>query len=518
MRISTIQAFNNGVNGLQNNYSNATRTQEQISTGKRLLTPADDPVASVRLLQLSQEEGLNSQYKTGITAAKNSLTAEETVLNSVGNVLQRIREIAVSAGNGAQDSTDKAALATELAQREDELMNLLNSRDAGGKYLFSGSKGDTQPFIRNSDGSYTYQGDEGQRNVQIASSTFLAVNDSGKALFENISNSNRVDTVKVAGSSDVRISLGVITDPVAYDKSFPKFSLPADGVTIRFTSDTEYAVFDASGTNPVLSNGVPATGVVKDGAAQYGGVRVGLNATPGAGDSFKLTPESQKHDTVAVSSSAPAGLVGASPTPEKPGVGIKFLSDRDYVVYDLSSPPDNLDTMTLDTVDKAQVLATGRFDDNPQTSNFVEYGGMRVQIDGTPTAGDTFAVSKNVDREKTSLLNTVADLRRMLQSGEDTPEGSRKIRDATAVAIGNLDLVNTQVLSVQGKIGARLNVIDSTESFLTDLNLVNKSVQSELEDLDYVEALSRMAMQTTVLQAAQQSYMKIANLSLFNYL
>ena len=77
MRISTIQAFNNQVAGLQKNYANVTRTQEQISTGKRILTPADDPVASVRLLQLSQEEALNGQYKSNITAAKNSLNSEE---------------------------------------------------------------------------------------------------------------------------------------------------------------------------------------------------------------------------------------------------------------------------------------------------------------------------------------------------------------------------------------------------------------------------------------------------------
>ncbi|PXC08568.1 flagellar hook-associated protein 3, partial [Pseudomonas aeruginosa] len=129
------------------------------------LTPADDPVGAVQLLQLNQEQALNSQYKSGITAAKNSLQQEETILNSVGTVIHRIREIAVQAGNGGLDASDKNALATELAQREDELLNLLNSRDASGKYLFSGSQGDTQPFVRNPDGTYSYNGDEGQREV-----------------------------------------------------------------------------------------------------------------------------------------------------------------------------------------------------------------------------------------------------------------------------------------------------------------------------------------------------------------
>ena len=101
MRISTIQAFNNGVQGLQKNYANAIRTQEQISTGNRILTPADDPVASVRLLQLEQQQSVLGQYKENLTAAKNGLAQEEVTLNSVNTVLQRVRELAVQAGNGA---------------------------------------------------------------------------------------------------------------------------------------------------------------------------------------------------------------------------------------------------------------------------------------------------------------------------------------------------------------------------------------------------------------------------------
>src|SRR3990167_1331554 len=101
MRISTIQAFNNGVTGLQRNYDDVTRTQEQISTGNRILTPADDPVASVRLLQLEQQQSVLGQYNENLAAAKSSLTQEEVTLNSVNTVLQRVRELTVQAGNGA---------------------------------------------------------------------------------------------------------------------------------------------------------------------------------------------------------------------------------------------------------------------------------------------------------------------------------------------------------------------------------------------------------------------------------
>ena len=87
MRISTIQQFNSGVRGISDNYSSVTRTQEQISSGKRLLTPADDPVATVRLLQLNQESNRLEQYSTNMTAANNSLTQEESILNSVNNAM-----------------------------------------------------------------------------------------------------------------------------------------------------------------------------------------------------------------------------------------------------------------------------------------------------------------------------------------------------------------------------------------------------------------------------------------------
>lgn len=432
MRISTIQAYNNSVGGLQKNYGNVTRTQEQISTGKRILTPADDPVASVRLLQLSQEQSLNDQYKSNITAAKNNLTTEESILDSVGNVLQRIREIAVEAGNGARDDSDRKALATELGQREDELLNLLNSKDASGKYLFSGSQGDQQPFVRNADGTYSYQGDESQRQVQIASSTLLGISDSGKALFEDVPNANRVITAGTAGNTGTgRISLGMVEDKVDYDTVFP------------------------SSNPPVATD----------------------------------------------------------------GVGIHFLDQNKYVVYDPAKLPAGYDWTTYDPITPpVGQLSTGAIDDDPLTKDYIRYGGVSVILDGTPKAGDEFSIKRDPGNEKRSLLNVVSDLRKALEKGGDDTESSKAIRDATGVAISNLDSASGQVLKGRGQIGARLNTIDSTETFIDDVKLVNAGVISDLQDLDYAEALSRLSMQSTILQAAQQSYVKISGLSLFNYL
>ncbi|SVJ79190.1 flagellar hook-associated protein FlgL [Klebsiella pneumoniae] len=86
------------------------------------------------------------------------------------------------------------------------------------------------------------------------------------------------------------------------------------------------------------------------------------------------------------------------------------------------------------------------------------------------------------------------------------------------VAISNLDSSNSQILTGQGRIGARMNVAESTETFIDDVTLVNTAVISQIQDLDYPEALSRLTLQSTIMDAAQQSFVKIRGLSLFNYL
>lgn len=400
MRISTLQAFNNGVSGLQRNYANVTRTQEQISTGNRILTPADDPVASVRLLQLDQQQSVLDQYNSNLTAAKNSLTQEEVTLNSVNTVLQRVRELAVQAGNGALDPEDRKSIASELREREDELLSLMNTRNARGEYLFSGFQGKTQPFVRTGDGSYRYDGDEGQRKLQIASSLSVPISDNGKSIFENVTNAARLSVTKAA-SSALDISEPLVSDEVAF--------------------------------------------------AGRGDITITFAASP---------------------------------------------NERNYTVSDANG----------------QSLGSGTLEEAPEAENKLVVGGVTVFVSGTPTAGETITLKED-GGPKQGILDTVGALRQAL---EDPGTGNGAVRDAVGAALTNLDHGMVSVDAARGNIGARLNVIESTLTDNEDVALVNKAVQAELRELDYPEALSRLSMQSVVLQAAQQSYVKISGLSLFN--
>lgn len=429
MRISTLQAFNNGVSGLQRNYANATRTQEQISTGNRILTPADDPVASVRLLQLEQQQSVLGQYNANLTAAKNSLTQEEVTLNSANTILQRVRELAVQAGNGALSSEDRKSIAAELSEREDELLSLMNTRNARGEYLFSGFQGKTQPFIRDGSGSYSYEGDEGQRKLQIASSLNMAISDNGKSIFQSITNAGRLATgpvINASPASTLSVSAALVSDEVAFSgaKAFP-----SDGIELEFQADGKYIIYQLP--------------------------RAGSSGT----------------DTV--------------------------------LAADLS------------------------MDSNPKSSDKLVFRGVTVHLEGKPAGGERVAIVlgsiESVDADgkinrgpvqnKQGILNTIANLRKDLENPSTTNSG---VRDAVAVALTNLDHGMISVDAARGNIGARLNVIETTQTDNEDVTLVNKAVQAELRELDYAEALSRLSFQTIILEAAQQSYVKISGLNLFN--
>jgi flagellar hook-associated protein 3 FlgL len=518
MRISTIQAFNNGVQGLQRNYANATRTQEQISTGNRILTPADDPVASVRLLQLEQQQNVLTQYNNNLTAAKNSLTQEEVTLTSVNTVLQRVRELAVQAGNGALSQADRSSIGSELRERENELLTLMNTRNARGEFLFSGFQGKSQPFVREADGSYSYRGDEGQRKLQIASSLNLAISDNGKKVFEDVRNAGRINTSVLSSptGSTLRASSPVVTDEVAFAGT-PGF--PATGIEIVFRDAPDQRSYDAYA--------YPWDGV----AAPLPGGSGQLDDKPEQSDNFLFKGVSFKFDGVSV------GGERVAVVPQSAGVMVSSASasaqDLRTVITDPFAFATNFPAGSANlSIANGAVAPNLNFTLNTTPPTGLDFSsdptsyplllstanGLSIRFDNPPSAGDSFVLSPDVSEEKQGILNTIAALRAVLENEPDTPIGNLNTRDAVAVALINLDNGMESVSRSQGEIGARLNIIESTQADNEDVSLLNKGVQADLRELDYAEALSRLSFQTIILEAAQQSYVKISSLNLFNQL
>jgi flagellar hook-associated protein 3 FlgL len=185
MRISTQTLYETGAAQLGTLQSSLVKTHQQIASGRRILTPSDDPVGAARSLEVSQSQSLNTQYGVNRQHAKSALGAVEGTLSSVTALLQDVKTNVIAAGNGTYSDTERGFLATELRGRFEQLLGLANSRDATGNYMFSGFQTATPPFSESAAGVVQYDGDQGQRLMQVDSTRQMAASSPGQTVFQS---------------------------------------------------------------------------------------------------------------------------------------------------------------------------------------------------------------------------------------------------------------------------------------------------------------------------------------------
>lgn len=277
MRVSTSQMFNLGLNAILSNQAGVAKAQLQVATGKRILTPADDPAGAKKILDLNETLELARQYQTNASTATSRLALEDSVLDGVGNLLQRVRELAIQGNNSTLTNTDRQAIAAEVGERLGELVGLANTRDANDEHLFAGFSTRTRPFATVAPGNIIYNGDQGQRELQIGPSYRVADGNSGTQVFQAILNGNGTfSTSENAGNAGTGVvGAGSVVDPTAW---------VADTYTISFTSATDFEVRDSGA-------GLVASGVYTTGAAiSFNGISVDFVGDPVTGDSFTVSP------------------------------------------------------------------------------------------------------------------------------------------------------------------------------------------------------------------------------------
>jgi flagellar hook-associated protein 3 FlgL len=397
MRISTAWNYQRAISMLLQQRSKLAHTQEQLSTDKRILEPADDPLGATQALGLDRALARTRQYQDNIGAASDRLDREEQALASAGDVLGKVRQLALEANNASQTNTTRSDIAVEVRQRIDQLRQIANTRDGRGEYIFSGYSTRTQPFAKGADG-VTYQGDNGQRLFQIGENQQIAAGDNGAEVFVRIPDGNGTFSVTPgainAGSGVVGESS--ITDPAVYNGAT---------YTVKFTASDAYEVQDSTGT------------VVKNGA----------------------------------------------------------FTDGDSI----------------------------------------DFEGIQFTLMGTPAAGDTFVAAPSANR---SIFKTLGNLADAIETPTSDGASSARLHNAVNAALNGIDQGAGNLLHVRGRIGARLNNLDGQKSLNSDDSLELKSRLSKIQDVDYAAAARRLTQQSTVLQAAQQAFIKVQGLSLFNFL
>ncbi|OQA31708.1 MAG: Flagellar hook-associated protein 3 [Betaproteobacteria bacterium ADurb.Bin341] len=325
MRVSSNQIFQSGVLGVSRNQADLLKLQNQLSTGRRVLTPADDPVAAAQAVVVAQSQSVNVQHLDAQGNAKSQLTTVEGYLSSLTDLLQNVRERLVQAGNSTLNAADRRAIGTELQARLEALTGLANATDGRGEFLFSGFKGDTRPFaIDPVSGDMAYFGDSGERKLQVDGSRQMSTSIAGDDLFMRVRNGNGAFQVQTGGNvltlginqGTAKMDSGSVTDVASWRAAMANTALwntPANAGDLRveFTvigTTTTYQIYDVS--NPATPEAllaapvsyVPGQAIALQkttlapppaGPIDFG-ANVVIDGVPANGDSFTISQSSNQ--------------------------------------------------------------------------------------------------------------------------------------------------------------------------------------------------------------------------------
>ncbi|WP_413524996.1 flagellar hook-associated protein FlgL [Photobacterium phosphoreum] len=188
-RVSTASQYQNLTSNLMRKQGELNQTNGQLSSGKRVETAGDDPVSSVTIQNYRQQLTQIDQYNSAITLANNRLQTMETAIAGVEDNLGATKQKVLGMINGAMASNDRTAFKDELISLRDGLLELANSRDEAGNYVFAGNQSDTKPFMEATNGSMNYHGDSQSRYAQIDKSVNVKTSLPGDQLFTDVPNS-----------------------------------------------------------------------------------------------------------------------------------------------------------------------------------------------------------------------------------------------------------------------------------------------------------------------------------------
>lgn len=400
MRVSTAQFYFQNSQQLTNLQSSVSEQSSYIASGKRVLTAKDDSIAFGTLTGLKNDLANIEKYQRNIIIATNRNSIQDVSFESAEDIMQELQQTFIQANNGALNDDDLSALAGLAQSALEQLLDIANTTDETGSYIFSGYQVESTPFVMQADNSVNYVGDDGVRELQISKNIMIATNQSGDAAFNNVTNHKGDFSAQYNNTSGILLNRAIISDPSAYDteNNPPNYNF-------NFSSPTDLTVTDSLG-NTVFNT------------ATY---------TPG------------------------------------------------------------------------QTIA---------------FNGMEVELTGNPLPGDDFDLTP---QENISLFDTVKGIVDWLEVGS-SPVNEAQHNVAYDTLLGQLDQGVSHMTKGRVEAGIRVAQLENQESNHLDSVLHLEKGLQDIEDLDFAKAASDFERSKVSLQAAQQTFIQVKNLSLFNYL
>lgn len=181
MRVTESYMVNSLQNNVDSSLTNLNILQQQLSTGKKLNSPSDDPSGASLVMSLKNSLADNAQYKRNQDQATSFLQLTDTALGDANNIINQVRQIAVSAANSTQTPDSLQAFQSQLDGLATELSNVANT-NLHGKYLFSGTLTQTAPF-NPTDPTHTYNGNTGTVMATLGPGDTQAISTPGSTIF-----------------------------------------------------------------------------------------------------------------------------------------------------------------------------------------------------------------------------------------------------------------------------------------------------------------------------------------------
>lgn len=289
MRISTANSYQRTIENLKKRQSELASLQAQLSTGKRVQKASDDPVSATLSETARNRMSRTEADLRSLNASRTSLEQAESALGDASEIIQDIRTLMISAGNGSYGPNEREDIARQLESLRERLVGVANLGDNAGRALFGGLGGSTTPFV-DEYGAQTGVQFYGQRGQAAAGDTALPQALDGHAVWMSVPQGNGSFTVGLGAGNggSVRTDVGQVTDAAAW--------AAGSDYTVEFSVSggvTTYTVLDGA-NNPVPGHqGLPYESGKTIG---FGGISVTVTGEPADQDRLNISPATDNTD------------------------------------------------------------------------------------------------------------------------------------------------------------------------------------------------------------------------------
>lgn len=396
--------------------------QNKISTGKNILQASDDPIGAVELSGLQQVSERYNQYTRNADNAINRLTIADNALQAMTNLMVRANEIAIQAANDTFGAQDREALAIELIEMKEEMLNISNSTDSSGAYIFGGYNTNTQPFEKNIEGAIEYKGDRGTNSVAVSETRMVGTTLDGGSVFMAVKSEDSVSPMFDV-LEDIINSIRTAAGSVVEAKAIGKATLKVENGN---PGNYQFTLSDSS-TSVDISVDLP-------------------------GDDL-------------------SGIVTAINTS---GLNITAtLSSDTITLEDSKNGPIIIKDLEIEGINKSEI----------EPKSFFTFDA----IDGSNNSLGHPQVMYDKNQTIQSRLDEIVN-------------------------------VNEHISNQKAIIGARTNSLERQKDLLAQRSIAINKDMSQISDADLASLVTELQSQITSLQASQQAFVKISNLSLFQFL